>query len=227
LREKVALFLGPATAVAPRSRVRFLLSLVGMAPAQADPDAFALDMTGQEETNWCWSATTQAIEAHLHDRRPDQETIATEHVATSRPGATCAPPDRRRTGGGHCIAPGNCSAECNNTHDVTVVLAERGIRTSLLSKSGGVSFDAVRPEAAAGRPVICRMSFDGVGHFVCLAGAWAAPNGTPYVLVYDPWSARAGQSVSAEWVVHDEFVARYHSGTSVGRNTHAWAIRNP
>ncbi|HEY0310948.1 MAG TPA: papain-like cysteine protease family protein [Allosphingosinicella sp.] len=195
----------------------------GGAGAQAQGDAFAIEMVGQEQTNWCWAAVTQAIEIHLRQARYSQEEIATHHISQNRPGASCAPPEASRTGGGRCAAAFRCAAECNGDHDVTCVLGERGIATTVLAEDAPVPFEALPAQIAARRPIICRMAFGNDGHYLCITGWWVAPNGTRQVLVCDPWSQPPRLPVQSRYMPYDEFIADYPANGLLGRNTDAWA----
>lgn len=214
---RVAAFMGPARRVGPPPHE--WLDAV-RAPTG---DRFDFALWRQEETKWCWAAIVQAVENARRGNLPSQQDVATAHIARHNPGATCAPPDRWTDNDGTCDEHG-CDATCASNHAASVVLAERGLMAGTLSSGQPVSLAQVQTQTQARRPVICRMEGGRVGHFICIAGWWIAPNGVPWLLVHDPRNGVLGQPVASGYVRYDDVATRYPMGAAYGRNDHSYSV---
>ena len=166
-------------------------------------------MLGQEETNWCWAAVTQAI-LHLRNRSKSQEEIVTDHLQAAGRDYTCSGPNRDREDGGHC-SPTECTASCNDMHSVQIGLAGEGLNVRPISFSRPPTYSAVEAQIKDQRPVPCHVQWQsGTAHAVLIVGC-SNSGSEKLVQILDPHDASAGQPVSPRPVPHSSLARNYRS----------------
>lgn len=192
-------------------------------PTQGTLPSLAMD--GQEETNWCWSAVTQAVLAFRLSRQVSQQDIATEHAVRSGKAYTCAPPHRKKTAGGQC-ADTACLGSCNDAHILRVVLAEHGCFHSTVSNESAPSFTQIRAEVNAGRPLPCRVQWNiGGGHFIIVAGWSVGADGIERVHVLDPASNEGGEAIIERRIPYSTFVGDYELSGLTGHINYSYRVQ--
>jgi hypothetical protein len=184
-----------------------------------------LEMWGQEEANWCWSAVTHTVMHHFGTRGHTQEAIATDHLTNSGRIVQCVPPERQKFNNASC-ADGGCLAYCNDPHILRLVLAEQGRLDRVLSSSRAPSFAEIRDEIDADRPLPCRVQWNaGGGHFIIVSGWTIDANGTERVHVLDPSANEAARAIGERVIDYAEFAARYTLSGNVGRINFSYRVR--
>jgi hypothetical protein len=138
----------------------------------------ALSLQHQLQTNWCWAACTSSVSG-FYDPRTTWGQCAIVNAELKQRGC-CG-------GGG--------SAECNVPWYLDRALKRTG---NLARKSdGAASWETVRKEIDAGRPVAARIGWNGGGgHFVMVTG-YRAVGGARDVEVQDPWTGSSRISLDA------------------------------
>lgn len=184
-----------------------------------------LAMTGQEETNWCWSAVTQAVLGFLRGAAPSQEAVASDHARHSGKLYTCAPPERKKTAGRAC-ADVACQASCNDAHILRVVLNEQGCFDSVISANSPPTFQQIQTEIDAGRPVPCRIQWNvGGGHFIIVSGWTVGADGIERVHVLDPASNEGAKSIVEQVMPHISFATAYEQSGVTGTVNYSYRVR--
>lgn len=174
-----------------------------------------LTLALQEETNWCWAAVTQAVLKFLHGRDVAQEAIATEHARRTGKGYTCAPPKRKNVLGKEC-GDARCQAGCNDAHFLRIVMNEQGCFGSILSQ-GAPTFQQIRTEIDAGRPLPCRVQWRPQGgHFILLSGWAVGADGVQRVVVLDPLWNESTRAVVERTMSYPAFVNSYQGSSNIG-----------
>jgi hypothetical protein len=125
----------------------------------------------QDQTNWCWAAIGVALSKYFRGAGRRQCELAQAVIAP--PGLDC------------CAAPGDPA--CNCTQKMTALLAEIQVarRQSPAQPEGIVSFDIIKRDIGADRPLVCLHSSQGLNHYVVIVG-WSEENGRPEVVIDDP-----------------------------------------
>ena len=146
----------------------------------------AFMMQTQQQTNWCWSANTVSI-ANFYGDTWTQCAFANAHLGQT----TC------------CGAGGPTT--CNLQSDMVSPLQRAGHLASWVAVSP--TFAQIRPEIDNGRPVSCRIQWNGGGgHFVAVTGYLAGS--TEFVAVQDP----GGSSTDIRLA---DFIANYQGAGTV------------
>jgi len=139
-------FLEPLTPIHPLQSTASVKSPVG---GSAGSRSLPFNMQIQQESNWCWAATTSSVSAFY-----DPSSGWTQcNVATACLGQSC------------CVT----SAPCNQTFTLDGPLGT----TSNLANffNGGDSWGNVQQEIDQSRLVCCHIGwFGGGGHFVAISG---------------------------------------------------------
>lgn len=201
--------------------------LPGHAGAPSTNVVPGLALVGQEETNWCWSAVTQAILRYRRGTARTQEQIATEHAARSGKPYTCAPPERKKAAGRAC-ADVACQATCNDAHILRVVLAEQGCFEATLTSGSAPSFQLIRDEIDARRPVPCRVQWSGAGgggHFIIVSGWTIGADGVERVHVLDPAANEGGRSIAERIMPWTTFAGAYVQSGVSGKINFSYRVR--
>ena len=195
----------------------------GVPTSRADLEGFA--MTGQELSNWCWAAVTQAVERHLNTSVSQTE-VATSHIARSRPNETCVDCATAAQPLADCAADA-CLADCNAPHSLGAVLSERG-RLDQALDGGAPQFSTivsqVRDELM---PVPCRVEWKGGGaHFICIAGYADGGGDDRFVQVYDPLHSGIGAvAVDRRTLRYADFCTQYPGyHAAVGKISHSYLV---
>lgn len=122
----------------------------------------------QQKSEWCWAAVAVSIEKYFNPR----SSLTQCEIA------------RRVTGHQNCYAQG---PSCNQAE--TLIKALEEIRRLKRIMNGPASFNEIRQELDAGRPVCARISWqDGYAHFVILVGYEILRSGERHVDIADPWN---------------------------------------
>lgn len=181
-------------------------------------------MSGQEQSNWCWSAVTQAVK-HWAGKPRSQTDIATAHISYNGRAHSCASPRAAEFNGRDCGLGSDCSAVCNDPHILSVVLKENEHFSRYLAQDDAPSFDDIVNSVNAGKPVPCRVqwSTDG-GHFILVIGWTVDNNGSQLVHVLDPASAPANEPVPERILGFSQFVGAYSVSGVVGVINYAYEV---
>jgi hypothetical protein len=171
---------------------------VGPVAPELDWSRLDFTMQRQEQTQWCWAATSVSVAAHYDPRG-----------RWSQCGMVNA-----EKGLDICCREG-ASTACNEPN----VLDSPLTRADVLDhkEPAPASFDAIRREIDAGRPLAWRIRWDGGGgHFAVIEGYQRA--GEPWVAIEDP-----------HWGATDVPVSMLTGGTyqGTGRWTHTYFTRAP
>jgi hypothetical protein len=141
----------------------------------------------QEQTNWCWSATTVSI---------------TEFYDPSTQWTQCSLVNQAH-GLTTCCAEG-ASNKCNQPGWPDQALKITGHLAS--SEQASAPFEGVRKQIDAGHPVSIAINWDGGGgHSVVISGYDAAAPSGPTVDLQDPWFGPSTQDFNT-------FPSSYQSG---------------
>jgi len=199
--------------------------LPGFAGAPVSHVLHGLGMAGQEETNWCWSAVTQAVLRYLRGTVISQEDIASTHAQRSGKPYVCGPPQRKKTVGGRC-ADLACQGSCNDAHILRIILKEQGCYDGLLSSDAAPTFSQIRSEVDAGRPVACRIQWsDSGGHFVLVSGWTIGADDVERVHVLDPAANEGGRAIVERVLPHTTFASAYTQSGVTGRVNYSYKVR--
>jgi hypothetical protein len=199
--------------------------LRGVAGAPASYVLHSLRMAGQEETNWCWSAVTQAVLLFLRGKALTQEEIASEHARQSGKPYVCGPPNRKKTLGGNC-SDAACHGSCNDAHILRIVLKEQGCYGGLLSSDAAPSFAQIQAEIDSGRPVACRIHWSGGGgHFVLVSGWTIGADGVERVHILDPAANEGGRAIVERILPLTSFAQAYTQSGVAGRVNYSYKVR--
>ena len=150
----------------------------------------------QEHSNWCWAAVTAAI---VHFFTPESQVRQCGIAHDELDLRCCEDPERK----------------CNQVHRLQLPLARIG-RLRGQQKQGVLSFNEIREEIDAGRPICVRVGWNGGGgHFVVISGYDVLPKMGEVVIIDDP---QAGQSR----LTYDAFLSRYRKS---GSWTHTYPLK--
>ena len=195
----------------------------GGAPVVATQKIVAgVAMTGQEQSNWCWAAVTQAVRdwAGSAATQPD---IATSHIQASGRPYTCVPPNAAVTAGRNCAPAHQCQGSCNDQHILSVVLGENGRLQQALPVTP--TFTQVKALLDADLPVPCRVKWNQqAGHFIMVYGWTIDASGEEKVHVLDPATAAAGAPVSARIWRFSDFVTSYSISCTTGTINYIYEV---
>src|SRR5437868_1985794 len=128
-------------------------------------------MQHQQQTQWCWSATTVSVSAFFN-----QATAWTQcsMVSAERGLNTC------------CGAAASDAASCNQPWYTNQALTRAGHLRDVVT--GALNLDQIRAELLATTPIGVRIGWaGGGGHAVVVRGRFNDLNGVEYVSVSDPW----------------------------------------
>ncbi len=177
---------------------RFSLAnlLSGLANAADGKRALPIKVQHQLQTNWCWAACATSASAFYDPGTTwGQCTLVNAELGQT----TCC--------------DNGASGSCNVPWYLDRVLTRTGNFTS--KKSGTASFETIRSEIDAGRPVGARIGWrGGGGHFVMLTG-YRKAGGVREIEVQDPWTGRSSLPI-------DVFATNYKSS---GTWTHTYLTR--
>lgn len=222
---RLASFLQPLRPLPRRPRLEPLF-LLETTTADADVaqgrQVAGLSMAKQLEDNWCWAAITQAVLKQRLSTSRTQEAIAWRHMErTGKP--VCPAPHKRHQNGGTC-REGNCTGLCNDEHYLRFALAEWNCYRETLNRPDQYpSFDQVKAEIGANRPVACRIDRGGPGHFVLISG-WSIAGGSERVMVLDPAHGVDGGQVPSHEMPFRDFLRFYPFGGGTGSVSHAYGV---
>jgi Papain-like cysteine protease AvrRpt2 len=175
----------------------FLASLLGIGAAAAEGKrTLPLSLQHQLQTNWCWAACASSASAFYDGTSTwGQCTVVNAELTQMS-----------------CCDDG-ASGTCNVPWYLDRALRRTGNFTS--KQSGRASWNTVRDEIRAGRPVGARIGWKGGGgHFVMLTGYRSAA-GVREVEVQDPWTGRSSLPI-------DVFATNYKNS---GTWTHTYLTR--
>ncbi len=143
------------------------------------PSQFQIE--SQTESEWCWAAVAVSIEKYFNPR----STLTQCQVARRVIAEDC------------CNGP----AECNDAE--TLIQALQGLNRWKRTLDGAATFQQVKQELDARRPVCARIAWpDGYHHFVILVGYEVLQSGARHLQVADPWNP-------SSTVDFDEFKSAY------------------
>jgi hypothetical protein len=182
-------------------------------------------MSGQEQTNWCWSAATQTVCAWAGDVKA-QVDVASAHVSHNGRPLSCAAADGANVNGGNCADSDGCAADCNDPHILSVVLKEEGRFSAYITQSAAPTFQQLQGQIDNNAPVPCRIGWtDGGGHFVVVMGWTIDANGNELVHVLDPDRAASGQPVVEIIRGFQDFVSAYTLSGSTGQVNYSYEVQ--
>jgi len=153
--------------------------VLGLPVVEAEPSWTRLSFTmqHQEQTEWCWAATSVSVARHY-----DARTTWTQcrMVGAEKQVDTCC--------------EDGSSAACNQPNVLDAPLSRAGALDH--KDRGRADFDTIRREIDAGRPLAWRVGWSGGGgHFAVIEGYQEA--GDEWVAVEDPWYGASDVSVAA------------------------------
>src|SRR4051812_11426703 len=128
-------------------------SRLGIAPSPAQPwSRLEFDMQQQLQTYWCWAATSVSV-SHFYDQ--SSSWTQCRMVNEERAQTTC------------CVD--GTSNHCDVTNVLDKPLKRAGVFDRMVAEA--LSFDEIRDEIDAGRPVGWRIEWaDERGHFAVIEG---------------------------------------------------------
>lgn len=137
-------------------------------------------MEPQLHINWCWAAVAASVAAYYKEGpHLSQCQIANLELESS----DCC----ERIGG-------SINVDCNVPNVFASPLNRVGCFAKL-ARFKQASFEEVRQELQAGRPICVRTVWlDGGAHFVAIVGCWSDDKGTPMLAVDDPFWGRSEYS---------------------------------
>jgi hypothetical protein len=172
-------FLATAKVLAPPPDVG-----AGAPAAGASNSVAGLQMTCQEEDQWCWAAVSQTVEQWKGNTLSQSE-IASAHVGPGAVPLACIHP--LSTGDSGAVCAGCKGKGCGDPHSLGVVLTERG----RLPVNGAVqappAFSDVVDAIDGLKPCPVRIDWGGNnGHFICVIGYSVDSSGVQRVQFFDP-----------------------------------------
>ena len=124
-------------------------------------------MQHQCQDLWCWAATTVSVAAYYD---PESDWTQCAMVNAEKKLTTCC--------------DDGSSDDCDQPHVLDAPLSRADVFER--KQRGSVSYDVIRQEIDAGRPLALRIRWsDGKGHFVVIEGYQSF--GDEWVAVEDPW----------------------------------------
>jgi hypothetical protein len=148
----------------------------------------------QEQSNWCWAATTQSVIDTLGGRAPKQCQMVSRLIAGSRNDACCDPRLAR-------------TEKCNQGYQTPKALDYFDVLQD--GVYAPVSQETLEKEIAAGFPVAIRIQWESLdGHAMMIYGATATT-----INVWDP--ANGGD----RYLASRNALANYHGGKWAGTFT--------
>ena len=134
------------------------------------------DMEAQTQTNWCWAATAKSV-SHYFFKRSTWDAIK---IASAELGLTC------------CVSP--VPSACNVSWFLDRALTRTQNFVSI--RTGTLSYDEIRAEILAGRPVGAQIGWSGGGgHFMVIYGC-SRIAGTIYLDIDDPIYGKSNPTLS-------------------------------
>jgi hypothetical protein len=122
----------------------------------------------QEKSEWCWAAVAVSIDKYFNSK----STLTQCEVAN------------RVLGGENC-----CKSNGNCNQPETLIDALNSVKRLSSTLTGPLSFELVRGELDAGRPVCARIKWSGGGaHFVVITGYQLLTSGARHLEVVDPFN---------------------------------------
>jgi hypothetical protein len=183
-----------------------------------------VEMTPQEETNWCWSAVTQAVLRFVHTRQVEQHAIATAHVRTTGKTYSCDQPKRRKQTPGKRCGDANCGGACNDAHFLRLVLREQGCFAATLTQ-GAPTFAQIQAEIDNQRPLPCRIQWRPLGgHFVLVTGWLIGADGVERVRVLDPAANEGSAAIVERTLSHQAFTTQYRGTLGTGYVNYSYRV---
>lgn len=179
-------------------------------PGGTTEQVLAVHMSLQEETNWCWAAVTQAVLRFSKKIDISQEAIASNHSRLTGKSYDCSQRHRRKQTLRKKCGDANCLGACNDAHILRIILAEHGSFDRTLTSNAAPTFDHIRTEIAAKRPLPCRVQWrPRGGHFVLITGWQYGVDDVERVRVLDPAWNEGGSSVIERTIAYDDLAHRY------------------
>jgi hypothetical protein len=134
------------------------------------------NMEAQTQTNWCWAATAKSVSHYFFKR----STWTQCKIASAELGLTC------------CVSP--VPSACNVSWFLDRALTRTQNFVSI--RTGTLSYDEIRAEILAGRPVGARIGWSGGGgHFMVIYGC-SRIAGTIYLDIDDPIYGKSTPTLS-------------------------------
>ena len=174
-------------------------------PKGGTSDVLSAEFANQEATNWCWAAVGAGIYEMAHPKEPRSQCEVADQVIRAQNAANrLAPPN-----GDAC----SDKAAFNRQMPMEFTLKELDLLKDFAT-GGYASFDLIKSEVAAGRPVVARIAWDpnndgleDSAHFVAITG-WSTNNGEPTVYVLDPQGS-AGLTATPSPCPYDKLIKAY------------------
>jgi Papain-like cysteine protease AvrRpt2/Bacterial tandem repeat domain 1 len=154
----------------------------------------------QQQSQWCWAAVSSSIRRYYQPA----STLSQVDLVNQRRGRNdCGQP-----------GPGADGDRCNKPDNTSDVIDDLGHLAQMQNNS--VSFADLRGQLAAGRPIFCRIEWDGGGrHAVVAAGV----EDGEFVIMCDPGSSSAADASlgTTTVVAYDSLLSNYSgSGNWIG-----------
>jgi hypothetical protein len=190
-----------------------------------------VNLTLQEQTNWCWAAVTQALLRFVHHREVSQEAIASRHMQLTDKLYTCAGSHRREVLDEVSCGDGACDAGCNNAHFLRIIMTEQGCFDDFVSSEAPPRFRDIQLEINARRPLPCRVQWDPKdgedqgGHFIIVSGWEVGPDEEPRVHVLDPLWNEGTKAVVRRTMAYDDFAKAYVGTAGNGSINFSYRVR--
>jgi Papain-like cysteine protease AvrRpt2 len=128
------------------------------------PELFKIET--QKKSEWCWAAVAVSIEKYFNPKSTLTQCEVAKEVLDAK-NKECSDP------------------EINLPASLTIALHQRGWLSGKMNSP--LSFDLVRQEIDAGRPVCARIKWNGGGaHFIVLTGYEILQSGARHLDVADP-----------------------------------------
>lgn len=199
----------------------FMAPLTGEIAAGFDggPEQQVLDvnMTYQEQTNWCWAAVTQAVLRLRPGREASQEAIASKHMELTGKAYDCAGSHKDEVLENVECGNGHCQAGCNNAHLLPLIMAEQDCYGG--ESEGLAYFEQIQEEIGAGRPLACRVQWLPIskgGHFILISGWEIGPDNVRRIHVLDPSWNQGTTAVVKRTVAYDALAGSYSNTIGYG-----------
>ena len=182
----------------------------------------SLDLIGQEETNWCWAAVTQAI-LKARGIAKAQEEIVSEHIERMGGAILCTGPNRQDINGELCL-PDRCTASCNDPHRVMSGLAHQGCTVTVI-RAGVPRAESIRDETGHNHSIPCDVQWtSGDAHVILICG-WQEEDGDEWVYLLDPKDAPPGQPIAPHRVRYGQLRDSYSRNGKIGNIRFSYRVR--